>query len=235
MKIDVTLYDSDTDDLAIVIDLLRASTTIITALDYFDEIIPVDTIEKAFKIKEQGNVILAGEKKAKKIEGFDVSNSPHDIKNHHGQTLVLKTTNGTAVINNIIQNNPQTKILIGSSINARKIAQKSLELATREINLVMAGVHKKFTIEDCVGAGIIINEIIQIAQKEEITIELTESAQAAQMITTDNQKSQELINSSQSAQRLRKLNAQNDINICKLINQSSNTPIYANGKITLIE
>ena len=53
MKINVSLYNSQTNDLAIVIDLLRASTTISVALNTFKRIVPINDIDEAIKLKEK--------------------------------------------------------------------------------------------------------------------------------------------------------------------------------------
>ena len=233
MKINVTLYNSDTDDVAIIIDLLRASTTIVLALNTFEEVIPVISEEKAFELKHNSQAILAGEKNAEKIENFDITNSPYLINEYSSKILVLKTTNGTKVINNVKQDK-NTKILIGTSINAKAVAQKALDLASNEINLIMAGRKQKFTMEDCVGAGIIIKELIKIAEKENIPLELSESAQVAHMIANNDETSKYLIESSESATRLKELGALEDLEICKSINITENVPCYIDGKIVLI-
>ena len=234
MKINVTLYNSDTNDVAIIIDLLRASTTITLALNTFEEVIPVNSEEQAFELRQNVQAILAGEKNAEKIENFDLSNSPHSINDFTSKTLVLKTTNGTKVINNVQENDKNTKRLIGTAINASAVAHKALDLADNEINLIMAGRKQKFTIEDCVGAGIIIKEIIKIAEKEDISLELTESAQVAYMISNDEEISKNLIDSSESATRLKELGAFEDIEISKSINTTKNVPSFIDGKIILI-
>ncbi|OED30243.1 hypothetical protein NL43_03675 [Methanosphaera sp. WGK6] len=232
MKIDVKLYNANTTDVAIVIDLLRASTTITVALNNFKEIIPVNDIEKAFKLKEKYNAVLAGEKKVLKLDKFDVSNSPYYIQNFKGNTLILKTTNGTKVLENMQNNNKNADILIGSSINAKAIAEKSLEMAEDEIQLIMAGRHQNFTIEDGIGAGIIINEIVNLAKIKEIPLDITESGQVAQMIAEDHKIAQDLIYTSNSADILRSLGYPEDIDVCAKINESNIVPIYKNNKIT---
>ena len=88
-----------------------------------------------------------------------------------GDIFVINTTNGTKVLEKIKNRNEKIKVLVGASINARKLAMKSLEMADHEIELIMAGRHEKFNIEDCVGAGLIVNEIIKIAHERNIEIE----------------------------------------------------------------
>ena len=74
MNINVSLCNCKTDDVAIVVDQVRASTTITVALNYFNKVIPLNDSQKALKIKEEDDdVILAGEESSKLIEGFDIN------------------------------------------------------------------------------------------------------------------------------------------------------------------
>lgn len=232
MKINVSLYNSQTNDLAIVIDLLRASTTISVALNTFKRIVPINDIDEAIKLKEKHNAILAGEIKS---SDFDVSNSPVQISNYAGDTLILKTTNGTKVLENIKQRNSEVNILVGASINAKTVVQKALDIADNEIELVMAGRHQRFTIEDCIGAGIIINEMVNIAKEKNIYLELSESAKASKIISNNSNIIKQLINTSHSADKLRYLGFGEDIEICSLINKIDTVPIYKNNYIVSLD
>lgn len=235
MIIKNTLFNSTTDDVAIVIDLLRASTTITVALNKFKKVIPVNDDEKAFKIKDKyENVILAGEKNLKTIEGYDITNSPKIIQEYDADILVLNTTNGTEVLERIKKRNPDVKVLIGACLNAKAVAKKALELADKEIELVMAGRHEKFNIEDCVGAGTIIDEIVHEAEKMDVEIELEESALAAHIISKDKEYARDLIDNSKASQRLKKLGLEDDVEICRQINSTDIVPLYDNGEIKAI-
>ena len=235
MKIKVSLFDSTTDDLTIVIDLLRASTTIIVALNNFNKVIPVNNDEQAFKIKEEHpDTILAGERDLKTIEGYNITNSPKMIQNYTGNIFVINTTNGTKVLEKIKNRNEKIKVLIGASINARKLAMKSLEMADHEIELIMAGRHEKFNIEDCVGAGLIVNEIIKIAHERNIEIELDESALAAKIIAEDTNRAKELIGNSQASKRLTKIGLESDVKLCQQLNSMDIVGLYENNEIIKI-
>ena len=61
--------------------------------------------------------------------------------------------------------------MVGAGINARALAIKSLEMADHEIELIMAGRHETFNIEDCIGAGLIINEIVEVAKERNIKLD----------------------------------------------------------------
>ena len=110
MRIDLFFIPHQTDELAlrektvIVIDVLRASTTIITALSNgAREIIPVTTVESAVKISGNlfGDVILlGGERNGKMIDGFNLGNSPSEYtaERVRGKAVIFSTTNGSQAI-----------------------------------------------------------------------------------------------------------------------------------------
>ncbi|MBE6493155.1 MAG: 2-phosphosulfolactate phosphatase [Methanosphaera stadtmanae] len=231
MKVDVKLFNSETNDLAIVIDLLRASTTITMALNTFNKVIPTNSIENALKLKESEGAVLAGEIKGMKIDEFDLSNSPKEIQKFSGETLVLRTTNGTKVLENIKNRDKNVKILVGTAINAKAVAKKALKLASNNIELIMAGRHEKFTIEDMVGAGLIINELKNISDSENIKLDLSELAQVSYLISKDVKQASQLIETSHSANKLKSLGCSEDIEFCKLLNYSDIVPVYTNKHI----
>ena len=97
----------------IVIDVLRASSTIATALAYgAAKVIPVETIGQARGF-QGSQFTLAGERYGKKIMGFPLSNSPTElaVAPLTGQSLILTTTNGTRAIQKSCK---ASSILIGS-------------------------------------------------------------------------------------------------------------------------
>ena len=214
MKVTVSLFNSKTKDVAIVIDLLRASTTITIALNTFNKVIPVNTSNEAFELKNKYNALLAGEDNLK------------------GDVLVLKTTNGTRVLENTKNNNKNVTVLIGTGINANAVAKKALEIATEEIEIVMAGRHEKFNIEDATGAGVIVKEIIKSAKDQNIPLELDETALASTILAKDEKQVKELIGNSWGATKLTKLGLEDDVKLCQLINEINEVPIYKNNEIT---
>lgn len=234
MNIKVSLFNSTTSDVAIVIDQLRATTTITLALDNFKEVIPVNDIDKALKLKNE-NTLLAGELNLNNIAGFDLTNSPHQIQQNKADTLVLLTTNGTRVLENVKDKSGDTKVLVGSMINNKAVAKKALEIAGDEIELIMAGRRKTFNIEDALAAGIITEEIIKLSKKLNMDVTLDESAQAAMLLSENHTRCQQLIYDSWGGRKLRKLGLEEDVSICMKINQTENVGIYEDKKITLLK
>lgn len=232
LNIKVSLFNSTTDDVAIAIDLLRASTSIVVALNNFHSVIPVNNNDKAFEIKRNNNdVVLAGEKDLQNIEGYDITNSPAVIRKSNGNILVINTTNGTRILENIKKDHPDVKVLVGASINANALAEKALDIASDEIELVMAGRHETFNLEDSIGAGVIIQEILKVASNENIDITLDDSAIACKLLTDNIHNALDSIAFSWGGKRLAKLGLEEDVNICQEYNTIDFAPIYEEGII----
>src|SRR6058998_3610144 len=134
MRIDVffTPLGLNAGDLAgrgvVVVDVLRASTTVITALaNGAKAIIPAATAEEAVRLAsnlEKDGVVLAGERKSLKIEGFALGNSPREMTAAAvgGKTIVLATTNGTPALVAAQGGDP---VLVGAPANFRALAARA--------------------------------------------------------------------------------------------------------------
>ena len=87
-------------DLVVVLDVLRATSAICTAIEHgVKEIIPVATVEEARELQAKG-YIAAAERGGQIVEGFDLGNSPYSYMDPQlkGKSVVLTTTNGTKAI-----------------------------------------------------------------------------------------------------------------------------------------
>lgn len=222
MRISLSLDRSYSKDVAIMVDALRASATITTALESFKTVIPIRRIDEAVNLAAKYEAVLAGEREGAKIERFDLGNSPVDIRNFQGDILVLSTSNGTRILEDI----SASIILIGSFLNSHAVASKALELAKSHIEVVMAGVNGKFAIEDFLSAGEIISHL-----KDH---ELDEEALAAVMASADPEKVDAAVANSKSALRLRALGLEKDIQFSLKRNIYNTVPIYKDGTITKI-
>lgn len=162
------MQESDTaGGIVVVIDVLRASTTIITALangaiGVRPELSPDAARKAAEAASSHGNCLLGGERGGLKIDGFDLGNAPRDYSRQAvaGRRIVTTTTNGTAAVAAC----PRAEaILVGALVNRRAVAARSLELALagggppRPIHLVCAGTDGAVTEEDILAAGAILD------------------------------------------------------------------------------
>jgi 2-phosphosulfolactate phosphatase len=144
----------------VVIDVLRASTTIIYALEAGAvEVIPCLEVEEALKISAglpRSQVVLGGERGGLRIEGFDLGNSPleFDPASVGGKTLVFTTTNGTRAMN---QCRLAERVLIGAFVNAAAVVEQLAE--SPPIHLVCAGSGGDITRDDVLFAGLLVDRL----------------------------------------------------------------------------
>ena len=242
MKVSLSFEKGSSKDLSIMVDALRASTTITFALDKFKEVYPVFTPEQAMKIAKEKDAVLAGERTGRTIEGFELGNSPGEMKEYCGgkDSLVLTTTNGTRALENM----ESEIILIGAFVNAKSCAKVACKLATEHIEIVMGGFNRTFAIEDFLAAGEIIYWIKEELEKENKTdiddvdyfkeeTGITEYALSAILASRDKEKVEKNSIKSKSGRRLSYLGYEDDVKLCVKRNISENVGIYKNGKITL--
>ncbi len=149
------------DKTVIVIDVLRASSSIVTALmNGAKAVIPVGDMGEASKIAQNvdsENYLLCGEKDGVKIEGYDLGNSPLEYTKEvvKGKTLIFNTTNGTKAIKKSLGS---SDIFIASFLNVSAIIEE-LKDHTNDIVLVCAGWKGRLAFEDMLLAGNIIYEL----------------------------------------------------------------------------
>ncbi|HBM80035.1 MAG: 2-phosphosulfolactate phosphatase [Clostridiales bacterium] len=147
---------------AIVIDMLRATSVIATAINNgAKQVIPVLETKDAINMREKyDDVVLGGERKGLKIPGFDVGNSPLEYTKEFikGKTLIITTSNGTRAINGCAK---AKHIYIGSMVNGPAVAKKASE-GDADISIACAGTLGRFSLDDFICAGYIIDELLAI-------------------------------------------------------------------------
>jgi len=222
MQVSLSFERSLSKDVAIMVDVLRASTTITVALEKIPNIIPTLEIEEALALAPEHQAFLAGERGGATIEGFDVGNSPIEIQKLNGETLIITTSNGTRILEGI-----RGRALIGSFINAQAVARKAEEIALDHIEVVMAGVRGQFAIEDFLGAGVIISHL----QDQE----LDEMAQAACLATENPEMVDGAVKNSRSARNLKKLGFEEDVNFCLQRDKLKLVPEFKDGLIRILK
>ena len=142
---------------AVVIDVLRASSTIVAALAAGAQAIyPVDSTEEAMKLVTslgRADTMLAGERKGLKIEGFDLGNSPREFTPEAvgGKKIVMTTTNGTRAL---VAASGAERVLVASMLNLSAVA-RTIADAPR-VAVICAGRDGRFAIEDALCAGMLL-------------------------------------------------------------------------------
>jgi len=143
--------------LAVVIDVLRASTTIVQALASGAEaVVPFAGVDEArafAQFAEGGRVLLGGERGGTRIPGFDLDNSPlaYTAEAVAGRTIAFTTTNGTRALARCRE---ASRVLVGAFVNLSAIA-KAARSDGHPVHLVCAGTDGQATGEDVLCAGAI--------------------------------------------------------------------------------
>lgn len=212
----------------IVVDVLRATSVIITALSNgAKSVVPVTSVEEALSTKKKlESVVLGGERKAQKIEGFDLSNSPLEYKSEviHDRNVVITTTNGTKAIS---KSSAANKIYIGGLINAKAVSSKAIS-NERDIIIVNAGTNGVFSMDDFITGGAIIDEIL--SQQE---YELTDIAKTALVIYRSHKDIKSYVEGAEHYKILVDLGLEEDIDYCLQKDLFDIVPEYKDGIIKI--
>jgi 2-phosphosulfolactate phosphatase len=218
--------------VAIIIDVLRASSTIVTALAHGAKgLIPVKNMGDASQIAAKigsNRFLLCGERDGVKIEDFDLGNSPNEYTDEvvGNKTVILTTTNGTQAIQ---QAQLADSIYIAAFLNVGEIVKTLKEKhAKQNIVLVCSGWKGRMAIEDILLAGYIINAL----HGAEITPDLPDGAKVAlSVFNAYKENIEQAIRSSNHAKRLQDLLEQDDIGFCAQIDHLSVLPSLVDGII----
>lgn len=158
------------DKNVVIIDVLRASSTLLTALvNGAKEIIPAENASVAARIsKGLGNSALCGERNGKVIEGFKHGNSPleYTSENVKGKSLIFSTTNGTV---SIAKAKYAKSAVLASYLNLTAVINHLNELK-EDFVIVCSGKLNDYCIEDSVFAGLIISRLFELNGKDKYNI-----------------------------------------------------------------
>jgi 2-phosphosulfolactate phosphatase len=214
----------------IVVDTLRATTVIITSLvNGAKSVVPVSTVEDALSImKRMENAVLGGERKAKKIEGFNFSNSPLEYSKSaiSGKNVILTTTNGTKAIS---KSKDGARVLIGALVNAKAVARKAHGFL-EDIIIVNSGTDGKFTMDDFITGGAIVEEILAMGNAE-----LTDIAKTALLIYRSHKDIRSYVREAAHYRILEELGLDDDIDFCLQKDIFAIVPEFDHGVIKLPE
>ncbi len=141
-------------DVAVVVDVMRATSTIAQALaSGYRRVLCCSDIDEARALKEEiGDAVLGGERDAAKIAGFDLGASPRDYLEPRAETAIMTTTNGTRAI--VTAASRCETALIGSLLNLDAVAKAAAEGG--EVVILCAGFQGTFAVDDAYCAGRIV-------------------------------------------------------------------------------
>lgn len=212
---------SDRGDVIIVVDALRATSTIVAALaGGMTSVRPVATVDECV------GEVTAGERGGLKVPHLDFDNSPLAFAGgeQRGKKLCLTTTNGTECLLSAAQNE-QAVVLAGTLLNATAVAKAALTLAHRRtcnITIIVAGRNNQIAIEDQIAAT-------QIA----LGIPGADVCGSVPMLTSDDFLIGFLNND--SGKNLLSLGRVQDVIFCARKDAFDIVPILANGELTRLD
>ncbi len=158
--------------ICVVIDVLRASTTMVTALAHgCQRIIPVETPEEAREVARERDCLLGGEREGLLIEGFDLGNSPLEYvpEKVSGRTIAFTTTNGTRAIRAC---SSSESLIAACFLNGRAV-KGLLQKEQKDTVIVCAGTRGEPSLEDTVCGGMLLESLdgeMTLAAKEAVSV-----------------------------------------------------------------
>lgn len=222
------VHSSLLENICIVVDVLRASSTIVTLLAKgCRKVYTVETISEAQSLAQSKGLLLGGERNGLTVEGFDFGNSPFELEGFtpNGRNAVLTTTNGTKAVATVAS---APAVLIGSFLNAMTCCQKALELASKHstnIGIICAGEKGRFVLDDAYCAGYLVETLHLTATNNDTDIRLSDAAQAAQKLYESYPDIFSAFQESSSGQCLREINCTEDLASCSKVNTTEVVPI----------
>ena len=223
------LYDVS-NSIVVIIDVLRATSTIATALhNGAAAIIPIDNVAECIRLGTELNAITAGERDGQVAEGLQYGNSPFEYPAEFiaGKTLVLTTTNGTKLLHMALANGA-TDIITGSFPNITAVCTHLLA-ENKNVILACAAWKDKVNIEDTLFAGAVVNRL-----KENFTLQCDSSQMAESLFITAKPDLFAFMKERNATHyhRLTKYHLEKDIRYCLSEDGASSLPVYKNGKLT---
>jgi 2-phosphosulfolactate phosphatase len=168
-----TPAESASASIGVVVDVLRATSTIAQALaSGYQRVLCCAEIDDARRLRESlgDSALVGGERKAVRIPGFDVGASPREFLKARAETLILSTTNGTQAI--LAAAATCDEVLLGSLLNLEAVASAVREGGS-DAAVLCAGFQGSFALDDAYCAG----RIVQLVDGER-----TDAAIAADLV-----------------------------------------------------
>ena len=215
--------------IVVIIDVLRATSTIATALyNGAKAIIPVDSVAECIRIGKQIDSITAGERDGQIAEGLEYGNSPFEYPKEFigGKTLVLTTTNGTKLLHMALAENAK-EIITGSFPNLSAVCD-FLVAQNQHVILGCAAWKNRVNIEDTLFAGAVIDRI-----GKHFYINCDSSQMAATMYNDAKEDLFEFMKAKNASHynRLAGFGLEKDIRYCLTPDAANVLVIYQEGKL----
>jgi 2-phosphosulfolactate phosphatase len=192
VDVDFTPDEAGAAPTGLVIDVIRASSTICQALSAgYERVFCVAEVEEARALRDAlGEGVLGGERNAVRIPGFDLGNSPREYVEPAGETLILSTTNGTRAVVAAAQR--CDRVFVASLLNLSAVVEAARAVG-EDVVVVCAGVQGTLALDDAFVAGRIV---------ELLGWERTDAAEAATRLVSTWSAAEEAFRASKSGRNL---------------------------------
>lgn len=193
--------------VVVVVDVFRATSCIVTGLaNGVKAIRPVGEVEECKQLGAQG-YLTAGERDGKKVDGFDIGNSPFEYLDESvkGKKVAISTTNGSQAI---IRSKEATQVIIGAFLNLEALMEYLLQLP-QSVVVHCAGWKGTVNLEDTLFAGALIDECA-----EELTPIGDSATLAHQLYISNHENLLGLALQSSHAHRLKGYGIEEDLEFC---------------------
>ena len=220
--------------VVVVVDVLRASSTIAVALaNGARNIVPFDSTEEVVvrsKAFARGEVCLAGERKMRAVPGFDFGNSPGEFTTEAvaGKTVLFSTTNGTAAL---VAVQGARDVAVGAYVNFSAVLTllRSAMRGGADVALVCAGRDRQFSLEDAACAGRFVRDL----SMRHPGAEMNDGARAALEIERGyGDDIERLFLDSEHGRALREAGFTDDLRMCAEVDAYPVIPVYQDRQIT---
>lgn len=221
----------------LVIDVLRTTTTIVAALQHGARaVFPAATAEEALRVAgnlERDAVLLAGERRMERIEGFALGNSPLEMTPDAvaDKTIVMATTNGTPAVVVAETGKP---VIIGAITNFSAAVERARAVFEEagEIAILCSGRERMFALEDAYVAGRFAHALIPGKQRR--SADLNDATIAAlELVRRYGDKWKNAISASAAARDLKAAGFRPDVTAATDADSASIVPEYAERLVTL--
>ncbi len=217
---------------AVVVDVLRATSTIVHALvNGAKHIIPVATVaEAAMKKNELGRdtALLCGERGAEPIPGFDLGNAPPEFTADvvGGRTLVMTTTNGTPAL---LSATGASICLVAALLNVDAVTRRIIEIGD-DVMIICSGREGSFALEDAVCAGVLVHRVRAGSGRKP---SLDDGAVAAMVLAGRSRDLGATLRRSAAGRALHRLGRGEDVTFCAQLDLHDAVPVFGQHRIEL--
>jgi 2-phosphosulfolactate phosphatase len=224
------LRGADLRRTVVVIDVLRATTTMVHALaSGARSVLPAGGVEEAARKADQigrDAVVLCGERDCEPIRGFQLGNSPLEFTTERvaGKTLVMTTTNGTVAL---LAAAGADRCYIGALVNVSAVARR-LAQEGGDALLLCAGRQGAFALEDALCAGLIVRGV----REESGPVSGNDGMYAAARLSA-RRPTPALLARTAAGRRLREIGRRDDIAFCARQDLYEGVPVFDEHRIRM--